>query len=78
MEAYNRTYGADLKSNLSQNQVTSQKTDNYWGISLTSILAKTYNKMILNGACFVLDPLLMNKENGFWRNRTTVGQIIAL
>jgi hypothetical protein len=58
--------------------VTSQKQDNYSGISLTSILAETYNKMILNRLCPVLDPLLRNQQNGFWQNRTTMGQIIAL
>ena len=34
------------------------KTDNYRGISLTSTMAKTYNRMIINLIRPVLDPLL--------------------
>ena len=35
-------------------------TDNYQGISLTSIMAKTYNRMLLNRIRPILDHLLRN------------------
>ena len=54
------------------------KADNYRGIILTSILAKTYNRMILNRIRPVLDPLLRHNQNGFRQKRTTVGQILAI
>ena len=54
------------------------KSDNYRGISLTSIMAKTYNCMILNRIRPVLDPLLRPSQNGFRQKRTTVGQILAI
>ena len=41
------------------------KADNYSGISLTSIMAKTYNRMILNRIRPVLYPLLRPNQNGF-------------
>ena len=54
------------------------KTDNYRGISLTSIMAKTYNRMLLNRIRPILDPLLRNNQNGFRQERTTVGQILSI
>ena len=54
------------------------KTDNYRGISLSSIAGKMYNRMILNRIYPVLDPLLRNSQNGFRQKRTTVGQMMAL
>ena len=54
------------------------KAHNYRGISLTSIMDKTYNRMILNRILPVLDPLLRPNQNGFRRKRTTVGQILAI
>ena len=53
-------------------------TDNYRGISLTSIMANTYNRMLLNRIRPILDPLLRNNQNGFRQERTTVGQILAI
>ena len=53
-------------------------TENYRGISLTSIMAKTYNRMLLNRIRPILDPLLRNNQNGFRQERTTVGQILAI
>ena len=53
-------------------------TDNYRGISLTSIMEKTYNRMLLNRICPILDPILRNNQNGFRQERTTVGQILAI
>ena len=49
------------------------KADNYRGISLTSIMTKTYNRMILNRIRPVLDHLLRLYQNGLIYNRTTVG-----
>ena len=54
------------------------KADNYRGISLTSIMVKTYTRMILNRIRPVLDPLLRPNQNGFRQKRTTVGQILAI
>ena len=53
-------------------------TDNYQGISLTSIMAKTYNRMLLNRIRPILDPLLRNNQNVFRQERTTVGHILAI
>ena len=53
-------------------------TDNYRGISLTSIMAKTYNRMLLNRIRPLLNPLLRNNQNGFRHERTTGGQILAI
>jgi hypothetical protein len=51
-EVYNGGEQPDLWSRLNIKPIPKSgdltKTDNYRGISLTSILAKTYNKMILN------------------------------
>ena len=54
------------------------KADNYRGISFTSIMAKTYNRMLLNRIRPVLDPLLRPTQNGFRQKRIKVGQILAL
>lgn len=54
------------------------KTDNYRGISLSSLLAKTFNRMLLNRLRPALDPLLRTTQNGFRQKRTTVEQIVAL
>ena len=45
------------------------KADNYSGISLTSVMAKTYNRMILNKIRPVLDPQLRPNQNGFRQMR---------
>ena len=54
------------------------KSDNYRGISLTSIIDKTYNRMILNRIRPVLDPLLRINQNEYRQKRTIVGQILAI
>ena len=54
------------------------KANNYRGISLTSIMAKTYNRMILNRIHPVLDPLHRPNQNGLRQKRTTVGQILEI
>ena len=53
-------------------------TNNYRGISLTCILAKLYNRMILNRIRSVIDPKLRMNQNGFRPERTTVAQILTL
>ena len=53
-------------------------TDNYRGISLTCIIAKLYNRMILNRIRKAIDPKLRIHQNGFRPKRTTVAQILAL
>ena len=53
-------------------------TDNYRRISLASIIAKTYSRMLLNRIRPILDPLQRNNQNGFRQEKTTVGQILAI
>ena len=52
--------------------------ENYRGISLTSIISKTFNRMLLNRIRDHVDPLLRFNQNGFRQGRGTVGQILAL
>ena len=52
--------------------------DNYRGISLTSIISKTFNRMLLNRIRDHIDPLLRFNQNGFRQGRGTAGQILAL
>ena len=51
---------------------------NYRGISLSSIVAELYNKMILNRIRPELDIHLRANQNGFRVGRTTVGHILIL
>ena len=51
---------------------------NYRGISLMSIAAKIYNKMILNRLVPHVEPLLRKNQNGFRRGRSTLSQILCL
>ena len=51
---------------------------NYRGISLSSIVAKTYNRMLLNRIRPELDRHLRTNQNGFRVGRTTIGHILAL
>ena len=51
---------------------------NYRGISLTSLAAKIYNKMILNRLTPFLDPILRKNQNGFRKGRSTIAQILSL
>ena len=48
---------------------------NYRGISLSSIVAKTYNRMILNRIRPELDQHLRTNQNGFRVGRTTAGHM---
>ena len=54
------------------------KTDNYRGISLICIIAKIYNRMILNRIRSAIDIRLRVNQNGFRPERTTVAQILAV
>ena len=54
------------------------KTDNYRGISLSFVVAKVYNRMILNRIRPKLDPWLRINQNGFREKRTTTSQVLAL
>ena len=51
---------------------------NYRSISLSSIVAKTYNRMILNRIRPELDRHLRTNQNGFRVGRTTVGHTCIL
>ena len=53
-------------------------TDNYRGISLSSIVSKTINRLILNRIKPALDGKLRNNQNGFRPKRSTSAQILAL
>ena len=48
------------------------KPDNYRGISLTCVIAKMYNRMILNRMRSAIDPWLRTNQNGFREGRSTV------
>ena len=52
--------------------------NNYRGIRLTSLVAKTYNRMILNKIRPYLDCHLRKNHSGFRSGRTTTSQIFAL
>ena len=54
------------------------KTDNYRGISLTSIICKTLNRMILNRMKPCIENLLRDNQNGFRPGRSTTSHILAL
>ena len=53
-------------------------TNNYRGISLICIIAKIYNRLILNRIRSVIDVKLRINQNGFHPKRTTVAQILTL
>ena len=53
-------------------------TANYRGISLSSIVAKTYNRMLLNRIRPRLDDKLRPNQCGFREKRSTTEQILAL
>ena len=53
-------------------------TNNYRGITLTPIVAKIYNVMLLNRIIPKIDPLLRKNQNGFRTNRSTSGQILMI
>ena len=53
-------------------------TGNYRGISLSVLISKICNRMILNRIRPEIDPKLRENQNGFREGRTTTGQILAL
>lgn len=54
------------------------KASNYRGISLTSIAAKIFNKLILNRCRPHVEPVLRQNQNGFRAERSTTSHILAL
>ena len=54
------------------------KPDNYRGISLICIIAKIFNRLILNRIRKTIDLKLLLNQNGFRSGRTTVAQILTL
>ncbi|KAL5252408.1 hypothetical protein ACHWQZ_G015245 [Mnemiopsis leidyi] len=54
------------------------KTNNYRGISLTSIVCKTLNRMVLNRIKPRLEEVLRDNQNGFRPGRSTTSHILAL
>ncbi|XP_014677269.1 PREDICTED: uncharacterized protein LOC106817136, partial [Priapulus caudatus] len=52
--------------------------DNYRRISLSSVVAKVYNRMILNRIRTPLDPLLRLNQNGFKEGKSITAQVLAL
>ena len=51
---------------------------NYRGITLTSIAAKIYNALLCNHKESKIEKILRKKQNGFWRNRSTMSQILTI
>ena len=52
--------------------------NNYRGISLTSIAAKIFNRLLLNRCRPHIEPLLRPNQNGFRVERSTTSHILAL
>ena len=53
-------------------------TNNYRGISLTSIVTKTFNRMILNRIQPEAEKKLRDNQNGFRKGRSTTSHILTL
>ena len=51
---------------------------NYWGLTLTSIVAKIYNALLLNHIKPKIMKILWKNQNGFWRNWSTTSQILTI
>ena len=51
---------------------------NYRGITLTSIAAKMYNALLHNRIKPKIDNILRKNQNGSWRNRSTMSQILTI
>ena len=52
--------------------------NNYRGIALTSIVAKTLNRMILNRIRPEVEKILRINQNGFRPGRSTTSHILTL
>ena len=46
--------------------------------TLTAISAKIYNTLLFNRIQPVLEPILRKNQNGFRKNRSTIGQILTV
>ena len=55
-----------------------RSASSYRGISLSSVVAKAYNKMILNRMKFGINRKLRINQNRFCNNRSTTGHIFAI
>ena len=55
-----------------------RQVSNYRGISLSPIMLKVINRMILNRIQPILDLLLRTNQNGFRPGRSTLAQILTL
>ena len=55
-----------------------RSTDNYRGISLAQVAAKTYNRLLLNRIRPALDKVLRSNQNCFRQERSTTSHILAL
>ena len=53
-------------------------TKNYRGITLTPIAAKIYNSLLLNRVQPHIEKILCRNQNGFRKERSTVGQILTV
>ena len=53
-------------------------TNNYRGITLTSIAAEIYNTLLLNRIQPEIEKVLRRNQNGFRKSRSTVGQILTV
>ena len=53
-------------------------TINYRGITLTAIAAKIYNTMLRNRIQPEIEKVLRRNQNGFRKNRSTLGQILTM
>ena len=51
---------------------------NYWSITLTSTAAKIYNALLCNRIETEIENILRKNQNGFWRNRSTMSQILTI
>ena len=54
------------------------QTSNYRGITLTSIAAKVYNSLLLNRIQPEMEKILRRNQNGFRKDRSTIGQILTV
>ena len=46
-------------------------------ITLTAVTAKVYNALLLNHIKHEIEKILMKNLNGFWRNQSTISQILS-
>ena len=51
---------------------------NFWGITLTFIVAKIYYALLPNCIGPKIEKILWKNQNGFWRNESTTSQILTI